>query len=448
MNNVLLSLKERVSGGPRILLTDTNRWPVVTRLAIAFWKRGCDVAVLCPVPGHPVEKASGVAQIFRYSGFHPLASLKAAINEFEPDIIVPACDRGVQHLHELHVISREQGNAGRKVSALIERSLGSPDGFPIVSSRWSLLETARAEGILVPKTCAVESPADLKRWNDSWESHAVIKADGTWGGRGVRIAHSAEDAERCFLELTQPAGVVELIKRILLNRDRGWQVRDWKRSRPAVIAQSLINGRPANCAVVCSQGKVLAGIAVEVVRAQGSTAPATLVEVVEGAEMMLAAERIARRLDLSGFFGLDFIIEKGSGATYLIEMNPRCTPPCPLPLGKGHDLVAAMWAHLVGRPLPETQSVTTKSRIAYFPQAWMSGEGCHDALLDTSYHDVPTGEPALIHELLHPWPERSVAGQLVDFIRRKRGFRKPPAVYVIDGANPALNPVAERDDFV
>lgn len=441
-------MKERVSGGPRILLTDTNRWPVVTRLAIAFWKRGCDVAVLCPVPGHPVEKASGVAQIFRYSGFHPLASLKAAINEFEPDIIVPACDRGVQHLHELHVISREQGNAGRKVSALIERSLGSPDGFPIVSSRWSLLETARAEGILVPKTCAVESPADLKRWNDSWESHAVIKADGTWGGRGVRIAHSAEDAERCFLELTQPAGVVELIKRILLNRDRGWQVRDWKRSRPAVIAQSLINGRPANCAVVCSQGKVLAGIAVEVVRAQGSTAPATLVEVVEGAEMMLAAERIARRLDLSGFFGLDFIIEKGSGATYLIEMNPRCTPPCPLPLGKGHDLVAAMWAHLVGRPLPETQSVTTKSRIAYFPQAWMSGEGCHDALLDTSYHDVPTGEPALIHELLHPWPERSVAGQLVDFIRRKRGFRKPPAVYVIDGANPALNPVAERDDFV
>ena len=252
----------------------------------------------------------------------------------------------------------------------------------------------------------------------------MIKADGTWGGRGVRIAHNAREAERYFLELTQPPSVAELIKRILLNRDRDWQVRDWKRSRPAVIVQSLINGRPANCAVVCSQGKVLAGIAVEVVRAQGSTAPATLVEIVEGTEMMLAAERIARRLDISGFFGLDFVIENGSGSTYLIEMNPRCTPPCPLPLGKGHDLVAAMWAHLVGQPLPETQSVTTKRRIAYFPQAWMSAEGCHDALLDTSYHDVPNDEPALIHELLHPWSARSVAGQLVDFIRRKRGFRR------------------------
>jgi hypothetical protein len=447
MNTVLLSLKERVSNGPRILLTDTNRWPVVTRLAIAFWKRGCEVAVLCPVPGHPVEKARGVAQIFHYSGFRPLTSLKAAIDEFDPDIVVPACDRGVQHLHEMHAISQEKGSAGRKLSALIERSLGSPHGFPIASSRWALLETARAEGILVPKTCAIECLADLKRWSDNW-SPAVIKADGTWGGRGVRIAHSAKDAERCFLELTKPAGVTELIKRVLLNRDRGWQVRDWKRSRPAVIAQSFINGRPANCAVVCSRGKVLAGIAVEVMRAQGSTAPATLVEVVEGAEMMLAAESIARRLDLSGFFGLDFIIEKGSGATYLIEMNPRCTPPCPLPLGKGHDLVAAMWAHLMGQPLPETQSVTTKSRIAYFPQAWMSAEGCHDVLLDTSYHDIPNDEPALIHELLHPWPERSIAGQLVDFIRRKRGLRKLPAVFVKDAANPTLNPVAERNDFV
>jgi carbamoylphosphate synthase large subunit len=448
MSEILLNLKERASGGPRILLTDTNRWPVVTRLAIAFWKRGCDVAVLCPMPGHPVQKASGVAHIFHYNGFRPLVSLKTAIDEFDPDIIVPACDRGVQHLHELYVLSQRQGSADRKISTLIERSLGSPDSFPIVSSRWGLLDVARAEGIPVPRMSAIGSLADLKRWHVESELPWVIKADGTWGGRGVRIAHNVKEAERCFLELTKPAGVAQLIKRIVLNRDRGWEVRDWKRSRPAVIAQSLINGRPANCAVVCSQGKILAGIAVEVVRAQGSTAPATLVEVVEGQEMMFAAERIAQRLGLSGFFGLDFVIENGSGATYLIEMNPRCTPPCPLPLGKGHDLVAAMWAHLVGQPLPETQSMTTKSRIAYFPQAWMSAEECHDDLLDTSYHDVPDGDPALIHELLHPWPARSVAGQLVDFIRRKRGYRKAPAVFVMDGANPALNPIAKRDDFV
>jgi ATP-grasp domain len=449
MNATLLKPKEPASDGPRILLTDTNRWPVVARMAIAFLKTGCEVAVLCPVPGHPAQKISRQARIFHYSGFRPVASLKTAIDDFDPDIIVPACDRGVQHLHELHVLSQKQGGAdSKKMSALIERSLGSPNGFPIVTSRWGLLEIARDEGIRVPETSAIGSLVDLKRWYVAPKPPVVIKADGTWGGRGVRIAHSATEAEFRFLELTQPGSVTELIKRILLNRDRDWELLDWKRSRPAVIAQSLIEGRPANCAVVCAQGKILAGIAVEVVRAQGSTAPATLVEVVEGAEMLLAAERIARRLNLSGFFGLDFVIEKGTGATYLIEMNPRCTPPCPLPLGKGRDLVAAMRAHLVGQPSPETQPVTSKNRIAYFPQAWVSAEGGHDVLLDASYHDVPSDEPDLIHELLHPRPERSLAGQLVDFVRRKGGFSKLPAVFAIDGANPTSPAVAERDSFV
>lgn len=445
MNETLL---KSASDGPRILLTDTNRWPVVARMAIAFLKIGCDVAVLCPVPGHPAQKISRRARIFHYSGFRPVASLKIAIDDFNPDIIVPACDRGVQHLHELYALSQKQGRAERKMSALIERSLGSPDGFPIVSSRWGLLEIARDEGIPVPETCAIGSLVDLKRWYVAPKSPVVIKADGTWGGRGVRIAYSAMEAEHRFLELTQSASVPELVKRILLNRYRDWELLDWKRSRPAVIAQALIDGRPANCAVVCAQGKVLAGIAVDVLRAQGSTAPATLVEVVEGAEMLLAAERIARRLNLSGFFGLDFVIEKGTGTTYLIEMNPRCTPPCPLPLGKGRDLVAAMWAHLVGKPAPETRSVTSKKRIAYFPQARASAARGHDALLDASYHDVPRDEPGLIHELLHPRPERSLAGQLVDFVRRKCGLNKLPDVFAIDEANPASAAVAERDSFV
>ena len=49
----------------------------------------------------------------------------------------------------------------------------------------------------------------------------------------------------------------------------------------------------------------------EAVSTETSVGPATVVRLVENADMMVAAQRIARRLSLSGFFGLDFVIEEG-----------------------------------------------------------------------------------------------------------------------------------------
>jgi hypothetical protein len=54
--------------------------------------------------------------------------------------------------------------------------------------------------------------------------------------------------------------------------------------------------------------KVLPGISVEVVQSRGATGSATVVRLTERPEMLLAAKRIARRLGLSGFFGLDFML--------------------------------------------------------------------------------------------------------------------------------------------
>src|ERR1700751_218379 len=125
--------------GPRILLTDTNRWPVTPRLAIAFSRKGCDVAALCPIPGHPILKTSVVKQTFPYSGFRPVESLRRAIEEFRPDIVVPACDRGVRHLHELHASERSKGAGTNRIGSLIERSLGDAESFPVVSSRFERL---------------------------------------------------------------------------------------------------------------------------------------------------------------------------------------------------------------------------------------------------------------------------------------------------------------------
>ena len=130
---------------------------------------------------------------------------------------------------------------------------------------------------------------------------------------------------------------------------------------------------------------------------------------------MVAARKIARRLSLSGFFGLDFVIEEGTGAAYLIEMNPRCTPPCHLRLGIGRDMIGALSAQLTGKPLSEPVSITQNNLIAYFPQALLR----NSEFLSSSYHDVPEGEPELIEELLRPWSDRRVLNTVLNSLRTR-----------------------------
>jgi ATP-grasp domain len=413
MNN--LKSKAPATVTPKVLLTDTNRWALSARLAIGLSEAGCQVSAVCPVRGHALLKTRVVRQIFPYSGLHPLKSLAAAIDAVEPDIIVPSSDRGVEHLHELYAQSQRRGDAGRKLAVLIERSLGSSSSHSIVSSRYDLLALAREEGVRVPSTSRVNTPEEVELWRSREAFPWVLKVDGTWGGGGVEIVHSPDEVQRSLKQLARLFRLGRAIKRILVNRDWFWLRPWWNRSPHAVSVQSYIHGRPANCAVVCWNGRVLAGVAVEVVSSDGLTGPASVVRIVDNAEMMFAADRIASRLGLSGFFGLDFMIEEGSGAPYLIEMNPRTTPPCHLRLGKGRDMVGALWAQLADWPDPETPPVTQNEMIAYFPQAWDSN---HD-LLKGCFQDIPQGEPELVQELLRPWPDRTLLFRLFNWLKRK-----------------------------
>jgi hypothetical protein len=402
---------DQVATAPSILLTDTNRWPAPARLAISLSRVGCDVSAVCVTHGHPLLFTRAVRRVFPYSAIRPLESLTAAIEATKPQLIIPCDDRGVQDLHEL--FGRAQsGPQGARIATLIERSLGSPESYPIVSSRYDLLKIAREERLRVPNTIPIKAIEDLDPWQVEQALPWVLKADGTFGGRGVKIAHNQEQARRFFLEMNRPHRTRRVIKRLVVNRDPFWLRPWWKRFRPPVIAQAYIQGRPANCAIVCWRGKVLAAIGVEVASSEGLTGPATVVRVIENSEMMLAAERIARRLGLSGFFGLDFMIENESGATYLIEMNPRCTPLSHLQLGKSRDLVGALWAQLTGRPCRDLPSVTQKDLIAYFPQLTTSS----NEYSQSAFQDIPTEEPELVRELLRPWPERTILFRMNNII--------------------------------
>ena len=387
----------------RVLLTSTHRWPSPARLAIGLSKAGCDVTAICPTRNHPLLKTRAVGRILEYSAFRPIGSLVRAIESTAPDIIIPCDDRGVEHLHQLYQYARV-ANLDGQIASLLERSLGSPSSYRLVSARYELLTIAREQGIPVPDTRLLASP-DMTGLREAQPSFpCVLKVDGTCAGHGVRIARNAGQAER------GPVRHHETVRRQGSHLAVGGQRRSISGSTVADAFKapdhrSIAGRRPAaNCAVFCWRGEVVAGVAVEVLSTVGPTGPANVVRVVEGDEMISAARKIARRLELSGFFGLDFMIESGSGVHYLIEMNPRCTPVCHLQLGPGHDMISALQAKLSGAPIPETPPVTCKDTIAYFPSAWT----CGSELLESSYHDIPQGEPELVEELLRPSPDPSV----------------------------------------
>jgi hypothetical protein len=394
---------------PRVLLTATNRWPSPSRIAMGLAKVGCYVSAICPTRGHPLLRTRIVQRTFPYSSLHPLESLTAAIEATEPQIIIPCDDRGVQHLHELHERARTLGQEGFGLADLIENSLGPPESYPKVSSRCELLWIAREEGVRVPDTMPLTTENDLKSWQADHRFPWVLKGDGTFGGKGVRIAQTSGQAERYFSEISRLFGAARVIKRALVNRDPFWLRPWWNNHSPAVSVQAYVEGRPANCTFVSWKGEILGYIGAEVVSSEGQTGPADIVRVVENPEMLFAAERISRRLCLSGFYGLDFMIEDATRATYLIELNPRCTPLSHLQLGKQRDLIEGLVSQLSGRPTQEMTPVTQNDLIAYFPQNWQ----CKSEFLQSSFQDIPQGEPDLVEDLRRPWPDRSLLYRIV-----------------------------------
>lgn len=389
---------------PTVLVATTARWVTTARLAVAFSHVGCRVEAVCP-PGHPISKTSAVDKVHFYEGLAPLSSFEDAIITTKPDLIVPSDDLAARHLHELH--KRERVREGRRewMSAVIERSLGVPESFRFLFARTPLMELAHSEGIRVPKTRVVTRTSDLKKCIEQLGLPIVLKADGTSGGDGVRIAVTLDEAERAFRALQAPPLLARAAKRALFDQDRTLVWPSLFRRRFVVNAQALVPGREATSAVACWRGTVLAGLNFEVLSKRKSAGPATVLRAIENAEMSTAAERIVRRLNLSGVIGFDFILREDGGDAYLIEMNPRATQVGHLTLGPGHDIPAALYAAVTGEPVREGPKVTDNDTIALFPHEWFRNPA--STFLRSGYHDIPWEEPELIRACLRSRQKQS-----------------------------------------
>lgn len=378
---------------PTVLIVHSLSWPNAARLAVAFRELDCIVDALCHRT-HPVRMLPSVRRIFAYNPFAPLRSFRVAIEQGQPDLIVPCDDWSVRLLHQLYNDDLRMANAPTRLQEAIRRSLGNPSEYALLAARCRLSEIAARAGIRLPRTDPVSSVARLEDWLEREGLPAVVKIDFSTGGEGVAIVATPPEAITAFARLERRTNLARALKRLLVGHDAEMAFNALRGIRPSISVQRFIPGDTANCAVACWNGELIAAIAVQVLASSTPAGQSTVLRVVNHEGMLTIARRVVGALGMSGFCGLDFIIEQGSGDAVLIEVNPRATQINHLALGRGRDLVAALTARVADRPLHERAAVTDRDTIALFPQEITRDPG--SSFLMTAYHDVPSNEPALV----------------------------------------------------
>jgi carbamoylphosphate synthase large subunit len=387
-------LERKLNDDLHVLLATTGQLPSTARLAIELHDVGAEVSLIAP-SNHPGKTLNFLWHRMTYRAPAPRTCLEAAMIRVAPDLVIPCDERTVR---DLHAIWRNTQNPAVKL--LIERSTAPAEHFPTITSRAKLLALARQHGVRVPNFMEVPSLGELRRWTAEHAAPFVLKADGSWAGFGVRIISDKAMAEDAYVQMTRPVSGRLAFRESLLEGNH-FSIRSWlKRERPVMSVQDYVDGWPANIGVACWQGEVLASICAESVATVSATGPSTVSRIIDNAEMVEAAKRVTRALGLSGMVGFDFMIEAATGAAYLIEMNPRNTPICALPLGTGRDLAEALVARLLSRPMLERPKRTENDIIAFFPDTWQEDPGSH--FLHSGFHDVPWHYPALVRMLMQP----------------------------------------------
>ncbi len=374
----------------RILLSATQGWPSVARYAGAFAQSGCAVGALSPRAA-PIAASRYVEAFFTYNALLPLASLDAAIARFRPDLIVPCDDRATTQLVLLHAKSSPRSPA----AVLIERSLGAPANYSRLMERNIFMAEAKALGIRVPQTLPVPDERQLDAVLSETGFPAVLKADGTWGGDGVVVARTREEARRAFRRLSHPPSRLRSIVRSIKRRDGHYLFAALKPECHAVSVQRFIAGNPAACAFAAWKGNVVGAVYYDMLQTDGPMGPPNVIRRVDCPEMANAARKVAAHFALSGLHGMDFIRD-AQGHVHLLEINPRATQGGTLGFGAVRDAPAALAACVL--PGARPRAAIENDTVAIFPREWQRDPASH--WLKSAHHDVPWDDPGVLQASL------------------------------------------------
>lgn len=374
---------------PRVLIITTKGWPLAGHMSIALAKVGFEVATLSP-RGSTVRLVKTVETHLNYSPLLPLTSIERAIAAWPPDLLVCADDWAVRHLHRIHDRASKSPRSIH-LADLVRTSLGDPAGFKTAATMSELVLMAHAAKLRCPCTTVVCDNGMVEKALKDAKYPILLKGDGYSGGGGVRLITSRNDVPMAAGEMQLPIRWSNTLRRLIgryvyssILKRLAWPTR--------ACVQEYVSGRPANRAVVCWKGIVLAGISVEAIETINKFGATSVARIIDNCEMQKAADLLIKRLGMSGFVGFDFMLDDSGGA-FLLEMNPRITPISHLAI-EGGDLVSALYTQMTALAPASNRPTITQETIALFPQeVRRSRKGDY---LFSSYHDVPWDEPAFV----------------------------------------------------
>jgi hypothetical protein len=372
----------RVSNDPksrrRLVLVTSGRWHDTSRLALAAREAGFEVHLLGPKQ-HPVGSLDWVHVADGYSTLWPIPTVARTLNRTAFDVVVPVDDPAAALLFESHA----SGRLNEWAAALLHRSLGDSESFGIRHDRAAVAEIAADEQLRGPRTWRVPNEAALPDLVDWTGLPVVLKSDGSSAGEEVIVANDLEAARAAYRELLRLPRLKSSLGSSVFERDAYSLRRRLLASRRTVSIQEFVAGEPATLSAVAWEGKVLGEIGLRVIHTRCPNGPATVVEPLQHPDMSRAGEALARRLGLSGFFGLDFILSPDGSTVSLIELNPRVTPTAYMHTPSLPRPLFHLLGDRVGLDTAVCRAPQTAERIAVFSHAVdAQADGAVDAHLD------------------------------------------------------------------
>ncbi len=380
-------------GGPKLLLAACLPYLLSARLTVALQDCGFEVEVICAAR-HPVGRLKkpplqhplgflGASSVGRWGA---QARFAAAIARAQPDGIVPCDDQAATILRRMRRTLRNL-----QIAKVIDKSIGPAVNDDLLDSRSAQVALARKLGVRTPHSAPVDSEAMVRHALAGMTYPLFLKGDGSWGGLGVTEVYDEAEALQAWRRLSHAHTLSTAILRV---RSHGWRfaLSCMRNARPKIDVQSAVVGHPANHAVVCRDGQVLAALSVMAVETTSSVGPASVVRVIENDEMRESAAALVAHLKLSGFVGFDFILGADREA-YFLEINSRATPITPLAIAGCADLPAALFAALSEKQARPRARIDNDF-IALFPDE--IGRDAASAWLSKAHHDIPLAEPGLI----------------------------------------------------